>query len=154
MKRILLMMLALTYVAAGVSAQSVESDNRVKIEGCRVYEIGVSEDTETYDINEKLSDAESHVGKNTRGLVNDLFFSYRGALSKRAVSTVDMLIDASIVEIAELVRNHRKDWMEAVNKECSFSENFNMNQEISDFYYENPLKAISFRSIAPSDDIS
>lgn len=135
MKKMLLLMLML--VAISISAQNtgVTGNARKKIDGRRVYVIGVSEDTQTYDINEKISNAEGSFARSERGLIDDLFFSYRGTFTNKAVSAADMLIDAGIMELAELVKDHRKDWAAAVRNECSFSERFSMNQEISDFYY-------------------
>lgn len=119
-------------------SQKIQEDqiqnSRRKIEGMRVYAIGISENTETYEINEKLSNAESRAGEKTRGIIDDLFLSYRGTFSKKAASMADLLIDAGINEVAELVKDHRKDWREAVSKECSFRKSFKMSQEISDFY--------------------
>lgn len=135
MKKMLLLMLML--VAISISAQNtgVTGNARKKIDGRRVYVIGVSEDTQTYDINEKISNAEGSFARSERGLIDDLFFSYRGTFTNKAVSAADMLIDAGIMELAELVKDHRKDWAAAVRNECRFSERFSMNQEISDFYY-------------------
>ncbi len=107
---------------------------RRKLNGCRVYAIGVSEGTDTYDINRKVADAENEVGKDSRGLLSEVFLMYRGAFTKKAGSIVENLINAGISEVADLVRDHRRDWEEAVNRECRFNERFSMGQEISDFY--------------------
>lgn len=154
MKRVALFItFILTLMAFDARSQETQADciqnSRRKIEGRRVYAIGISENTETYEINEKLSNAESRAGENTRGIIDDLFLSYRGAFSRKTVSTVDMLIDAGINEVAELVRDHRKDWKEAVLKECSFRKSFKMNQEISDFYCKmSPSGAMDLSDIA------
>lgn len=152
MKKILMMALAFAAAMLALSAQNHGTDGksmRKKIAGHRVYEIGVSEDTDTYDINEKLSEVEGAFRGNSRGLIDDIFLSYRGAFTKKTVSAVDMVIDAGILEIAELVKDHRKDWAEAVSKECRFSRNFKMDQEISDFYYTmSPEGAMDLNDIA------
>ena len=122
MKKILISMLML--MAISINAQDMDRTGNIrkKIDGRRVYVIGVSEDTQTYDINEKISNAEGSFARSERGLIDDLFFSYRGTFTNKAVSAADMLIDAGIMELAELVRDHRKDWAAAVRNECSFSE--------------------------------
>ena len=152
MKKILMMALAFAAAMLALSAQNHGTDGknmRKKIAGHRVYEIGVSEDTDTYDINEKLSEVEGAFRGNSRGLIDDIFLSYRGAFTKKTVSAVDMVIDAGILEIAELVKDHRKDWAEAVSKECRFSRNFKMDQEISDFYHTmSPEGAMDLNDIA------
>jgi len=145
---ILLALITFDVWSQEIHEERIQSIRR-KIEGRRIYAIGISEDIDAYEINKKLSNVESRVGERTRGLTDDLFMSLRETFSQKSGSMADMLLDAGINEIAELVKDHRKDWKEAVIKECSFSKSFEMNQEISDFYSRmSPSGAMDLNDIA------
>lgn len=146
MRKIVLIATAVFTVLFCVNAQ--ESNK-----GLRVYSIGISEDIDTYEINEKLIKAENSV-RGSRGIVDDIFMAYRNSFSKGAGSTVGVLLDAGISEMAELMKDHRADWEKEVNKQCEFKKDFKMNQEIPDFYARNSsigsldLSDIAFRGFS------
>jgi len=144
MKKVVL--IAFAVISAFVNVYSQDK-------GLRVYSIGVSEDIDTYEINEKLMQAENSV-RGSRGLVDDIFMAYRNSFSKGAGSAVGTLLDASVSEMAELIRNHRGDWEKAVKEQCTFQKDFKMEQEIPDFYTRNSsvgaldLNDIAFRGFS------
>ena len=84
-----------------------------------------------------------------RGVIRDIFLSYRSSAARKAGSIIDIVIDAGINELTELVRDHRRDWQMAVQKESRFSRNLKLDNEFSDFYHKSSTNgALDLQDIA------
>lgn len=126
-----------------------QPEKGTKTEGVRIYSIGVSERMDSQEMNEMLIQYQDEMASTRRGIVSDIFLSYRSSAARKAGSIIDVVIDASINELTELVRDHRRDWQMAVQNECSFSKNLMMGEDISDFYHKNSTSgALDLQDIA------
>lgn len=146
MKKISILLMLLAYTAVQAYSQQAEGS---RTQGVRVYSIGVSESMDSYEINEKLMQYQDEMASTDRGIVSDIFLAYRSSTAKKAGSIIDILVEAGIDELAELVKDHRKDWQKAIQQECSFSKGFKMGDEISDFYQSSSRSgALDLQDIA------
>ncbi len=118
----LLMMLCLSLT---ISAQD---SSPKRLTGNRKYQIIVNEDP---------------TGENTRGIkwqdqnrgfVDYFYSAYRSTFAGKLTSAATGIIDLGISFLYNKIANHRNDWMQAVQKECSYTKNLSMQTDIVDFY--------------------
>ena len=146
MKRIISLLIAFACTATLAYSQP---EKGTRTEGVRVYSIGVSESMDSHDMNEMLIQYQDEMASTRRGIISDIFLSYRSSAARKAGSIIDIVIDAGINELTELVRDHRRDWQMAVQKESRFSRNLKMDNEISDFYHKSSTNgALDLQDIA------
>ena len=146
MKRIISLLIAFACTATLAYSQP---EKGTRTEGVRVYSIGVSESMDSHDMNEMLIQYQDEMASTRRGVISDIFLSYRSSAARKAGSIIDIVIDAGINELTELVRDHRRDWQMAVQKESRFSRNLKMDNEISDFYHKSSTNgALDLQDIA------
>ncbi len=146
MKRIIGLLIAFACTATLAYSQP---EKGTRTEGVRVYSIGVSESMDSHDMNEMLIQYQDEMASTRRGVISDIFLSYRSSAARKAGSIIDIVIDAGINELTELVRDHRRDWQMAVQKESRFSRNLKMDNEISDFYHKSSTNgALDLQDIA------
>ena len=146
MKRIISLLIAF---ACTVTLAYSQHEKGTRTEGVRIYSIGVSESMDSHDMNEMLIQYQDEMASTRRGIISDIFLSYRSSAARKAGSVIDVVIDAGINELTELVRDHRKDWQMAVQRESKFSRDLKMNNEISDFYHKSSTNgALDLQDIA------
>lgn len=81
---------------------------------------------------------------NTRGIIwednrqrlfgSELFSLYRSTVSSKFSSASTSIIGLGINFIYDKLASHRQDWMQAVQKECTYTKQLSMQTEIVDFY--------------------
>ena len=113
MKKIISVLITLACTATLAYSQP---EKGARTEGLRKYDIGVSESMDSQDMNEKLTRYQDEMASTNRLLVSDIFLSYRSSVAKKAGSIIDIIIDAGLNELTELVRDHRKDWQRTDRK--------------------------------------
>ena len=146
MKKIISLFIAF---ACTVTLAYSQPEKGTRTEGVRIYSIGVSESMDSHDMNEMLIQYQDEMASTRRGVISDIFLSYRSSAARKAGSVIDVVIDAGINELTELVRDHRKDWQMAVQRESKFSRDLKMNNEISDFYHKSSTNgALDLQDIA------
>ena len=146
MKKIISLLVAFACTATLAYSQP---EKGARTEGLRKYDIGVSESMDSQDMNEKLTRYQDEMASTNRLLVSDIFLSYRSSVAKKAGSIIDIIIDAGLNELTELVRDHRKDWQRTVEKENRFSLDLHMNNDIPDFYHKSSTSgALDLQNIA------
>lgn len=146
MKRIISLLIAF---ACTVTLAYSQPEKGTRTEGVRIYSIGVSESMDSHDMNEMLIQYQDEMASTRRGIISDIFLSYRSSAARKAGSVIDVVIDAGINELTELVRDHRKDWQMAVQRESKFSRDLEMDNEISDFYHKSSTNgALDLQDIA------
>ncbi len=69
-----------------------------------------------------------------RLLGSELFSLYRSTVSSKFSSASTSIIGLGINFIYDKLASHRKDWMQAVQKECTYTKQLSMQTEIVDFY--------------------
>ncbi|MCD8289963.1 MAG: hypothetical protein LUC91_00490 [Prevotella sp.] len=104
-------------------------------EGDRMFQIIVREDTSlTNTRGIKWED------NNRRLLTTDLFNLYRSTLAGKVTTASTGIISAGISFIYSKIASHRQDWMQAVQKECTYTKKLSMQTEIVDFYKQPSVK--------------
>ncbi|MCD8203158.1 MAG: hypothetical protein LUD48_05925 [Prevotella sp.] len=103
--------------------------------GDRMFQIIVKEDTAmTNTRGIKWED------NNRRLLTTDLFDLYRSTLAGKVTTASTGIISAGISYIYSKIASHRQDWMQAVQKECTYTKKLSMQTEIVDFYKKPSVK--------------
>lgn len=104
----------------------------------RVYNIGIQElqkedgnNTLSFAISEEVSQLKS---SDDRGLGLLIYNSYRTLVANKINTGMNSIVDNSIQFIKESIKNHRSDWMKSVLKECTFTKDLKMIENVSDFY--------------------
>ncbi len=77
---------------------------------------------------------------NRRLLGTDMFNLYRTTIAGKFTTAGTNIIDLGISFIYDKLASHRKDWMQAVQKECTYTKQLSMQTEIVDFYKEPSVK--------------
>ncbi|MCD7721688.1 MAG: hypothetical protein LUI09_05605 [Prevotellaceae bacterium] len=101
--------------------------------GQRTFEIIVKEDAEqtnTRDINWETQQ---------RGFLSfgsNMFSLYRTAVAEKFSNSSTNIISQGINFLYQKLASHRQDWMQAVQKECTYTKNLAMQTEVVDFYRE------------------
>lgn len=118
----------------------------------RLYTIGIDEVnddlTRVNDLN-RLIEEETPGTDGRMGVGSLLFSTYRTLAADKAASTMSSTVDMGISLAYNTFRNHRGDWMKAIEKESRFSKILSMAEEVSDFYMETTSEgALSLKDIA------
>ncbi len=104
-------------------------------QGERMFEIIVREDTSmTNTRGIKWED------NNRRLLTTDLYNLYRSTIAGKITTASTGIISAGINFIYNKIASHRQDWMQAVQKECTYTKQLSMQTEIVDFYKQPSTK--------------
>ncbi len=153
MKKITIFMLSLLCIPLGLLAQETPSapaisgggpeqksgqSSGVNVNlnnGDRMFQIIVREDTAmTNTRGIKWED------NNRRLLTTDLFNLYRSTFAGKVTTASTGIISAGISYIYSKIASHRQDWMQAVQKECTYTKKLSMQTEIVDFYKKPSVK--------------
>ncbi len=82
-----------------------------------------------------------------RGVGADMFSLYRSTVAGKFSSISTSLISAGINFLYDKLSSHRQDWMQAVQKECTYTKKLSMLTEVVDFYKNPSTKG----ALDPSD---
>lgn len=136
-----------------VIAQPISKDHHDSNKIKRIYTIGVNEVNEDleglYDLNKIIEKETQALQRSDRGIGSLIFSTYRALAADKAATAVNSTIDMDISLVYNTLRNHRGDWMKAIEKENRFSIALNMAEEVSDFYmHPSDQGALSVQDIA------
>ncbi len=67
---------------------------------------------------------------------SNTFSAYRSQFSDKLTSTSASIITLGINFLYDKLASHRQDWMQAIQKECTYTKKLAMQTEIVDFYKE------------------
>lgn len=118
-------------LAFGSTAFAVESGNKAPIGASQEFKVMVYENTDSTLLT---------FGKNvnSRGLLGDMWKSVLGSYRSTALGTVSSLsadlLSGGIGMIVEAMRDKKGDWMTQLQKDCRYTKQLPMQQQITDFY--------------------
>lgn len=99
----------------------------------RTFEIIVREDADQTNTRGISWEAQQ---RGLFSLGSDMFTLYRSAVAEKFSNSSTNIISAGINLLYEKLASHRQDWMQAVQKECTYTKNLSMLTEVVDFYRE------------------
>ncbi len=136
-RKILAFMLACLSCIFYAQAHNKQPENGKKCQGERKFEIIVREDPDMNNTRGIRWDENS----NNRGLFSSgLFTLYRSSMAQKFTTASTSIVGLGISALQNALRSHRTDWMQAIQKECSYTKVLPMQTDIVDFYKEPSVK--------------
>ncbi len=127
-----ILILSLSFLPTILPAQNAPSASN---QNERKFEIIVREDSTLTDTRGIMWE-----DNNRRLFGTDLFNLYRSTVSSKFSTASTSIIGLGINFIYDKLASHRQDWMQAVQKECTYTKQLSMQTEIVDFYKEPSTK--------------